>query len=169
MLSFFKTFFRGILYVILLPIFVAILAFYLVYCVIVFIYHGLRAIFVFFAGGTPFGDLPEDVKAKEILLRQKQGLFINPIPSYEQPAINQPINVAPIYQEPTQMDIEPQIDEVNIEQPISLYNQNIEQNIEQQFEDLKDETTISDNNDCLLEKPSILNEDLEFKKGDDER
>lgn len=78
MLGFLKVFLQGILYVVLLPLIVAILAIYAVYCAIVFIYIAIRSIIVFFMGGTPLGDLPEDVEAKRILLERAQ---VNPADS----------------------------------------------------------------------------------------
>ncbi len=76
MTSFFKVFFQGILYILLLPFFLLLLAIYFVYCLLVFIYIGIRCIIIFFAGGYPLGDLPEDVKAKEILAKQIENSLV---------------------------------------------------------------------------------------------
>ncbi len=70
MASFFKTFFLGMLITILLPFIAALFALFFVYCLIVFIYTAIRSIIVYFSGGRPFGDLPEDVKAKEIIAKR---------------------------------------------------------------------------------------------------
>lgn len=72
MLGFIKIFLQGILYVVLLPLILAILAIYCVYCICIFIYMAIRSIIVFFSGGTPLGDLPEDVEAKRILMEREQ-------------------------------------------------------------------------------------------------
>ena len=40
----------------------------------------IRTLVIFFSGGTPFGDLKEDVKAKEILIA-KQNSELNPAPA----------------------------------------------------------------------------------------
>ena len=72
MLGFIKIFLQGILYVVLLPFILAVLAIYVVYCLIVFIYMAIRSIVVFFMGGTPLGDLPEDVEAKRILMERAE-------------------------------------------------------------------------------------------------
>ena len=72
MLGFIKIFLQGILYVVLLPFILLLLALYCVYCIIVFIYMAIRSIIVFFSGGTPLGDLPEDVEAKRILMEREQ-------------------------------------------------------------------------------------------------
>ena len=72
MASFFKTFGLGILYVVLLPVFLLILALYAVYCLVMFIYMAIRNVIIFFAGGKPLGDMKEDVEAKRILLMKKE-------------------------------------------------------------------------------------------------
>ena len=70
MLGFIKIFLQGLLYVVTLPLILLILALYGVYCVFVFIYIAIRSIVVFFMGGTPLGDLPEDVEAKRVLMQR---------------------------------------------------------------------------------------------------
>ena len=72
MLGFLKVFLQGILYVVLLPLILAILAGYCIYCIVIFIYMAIRSIIVFFMGGSPLGDLPEDVEAKRILMEREQ-------------------------------------------------------------------------------------------------
>ena len=72
MLGFLKIFLQGVLYVVTLPLILAVLALYAVYCVFVFIYVAIRSVIVFFMGGTPLGDLPEDVEAKRILMEREQ-------------------------------------------------------------------------------------------------
>ena len=70
MLGFIKIFLQGLLYVVTLPLILLVLAGYAVYCVFVFIYIAIRSVIVFFMGGTPLGDLPEDVEAKRILMQR---------------------------------------------------------------------------------------------------
>ena len=72
MLGFIKIFLQGLLYVVLLPLIILVLALYAVYCIIIFIYMAIRSVIVFFMGGTPLGDLPEDVEAKRILMEREQ-------------------------------------------------------------------------------------------------
>ena len=72
MLGFLKVFLQGILYVVLLPLILLILAGYAVYCLIIFIYMAIRSVIVFFMGGSPLGDLPEDVEAKRILMEREE-------------------------------------------------------------------------------------------------
>ena len=72
MLGFLKIFLQGILYVVLSPLILLTLALYAVYSLIAFIYIAIRSIIVFFMGGTPLGDLPEDVEAKRILMERQE-------------------------------------------------------------------------------------------------
>ena len=72
MLSFLKVFGQGVLCVVLSPLIVLILALYSIYCVLVFTYIAIRSIIVFFMGGTPLGDLPEDVEAKRVLMEKNK-------------------------------------------------------------------------------------------------
>ena len=72
MLGFLKIFLQGVLYVVLLPLILLLLALYAIYCIIIFIYMAIRSVIVFFMGGTPLGDLPEDVEAKRILMQRAE-------------------------------------------------------------------------------------------------
>lgn len=72
MVGFLKVFLQGVLYVVLSPLIVATLVIYGVYCIFVFIYIAIRSVIVFFMGGTPLGDLPEDVEAKRILMQRAE-------------------------------------------------------------------------------------------------
>lgn len=67
MAEFFKTVLFGLLYIVLSPFIVLLLAIYFVYCLLVFIYMSIRNLIIFFTGGTINGDLSEDVQAKRIL------------------------------------------------------------------------------------------------------
>lgn len=73
MANFFKTFARGILYVLVLPLLVLALAVSVVVSLIAFIFIGGKAIVLFFKGENIFGDLPEDVEAKRRLEKMKLG------------------------------------------------------------------------------------------------
>lgn len=72
MLSFFKVFGQGILYIIGLPFILAFLVLYAVYCFAMFCYMAFKNIVIFFSGGTPNGDMKEDVEAKRILLARQE-------------------------------------------------------------------------------------------------
>lgn len=76
--SFLKTLGLGILYTLLLPFIVLIWVLYGVYCIGIFIYMFFKSIIVWLKGGTPFGDLPEEVEAKRILIgKQEQQEMMN--------------------------------------------------------------------------------------------
>ena len=62
---------RGLLYILVLPVLIVILAVYLVLGVAIFIYIGLKAVILFFTGRN-LSVLPEDLKAKEILEGKKE-------------------------------------------------------------------------------------------------
>ena len=143
MLGFLKIFLQGVLYVVLLPFILVLLALYAVYCVFVFIYIAIRSIIVFFMGGTPLGDLPEDVEAKRILMERNQPKedatqqLANAIAQSQlqiaQSLYNQqnpqPVQ-QPVSQEPMQQN--------DLEQPSFEFNneqENDEQNIEENNDD----------------------------------
>lgn len=67
MVSFFKNFAKGVLYVLVLPAIIAGLAVYAVVAFFVFIYLAIKGLILFFTGRSLYEDLPEDVKAKKIL------------------------------------------------------------------------------------------------------
>lgn len=74
MLGFLKVFGKGVLYTILFPFIVLILALFTIYCIGLFIYQFIRAVITWISGGDPFADTKEDIEAKKILLeRQNQG------------------------------------------------------------------------------------------------
>ncbi len=67
MVNFLKTFAKGLLYIIALPLLILGLAVYFVISLFSFIVIGVKAIVIFFKGGNAFGDLPEDIEAKKRL------------------------------------------------------------------------------------------------------
>ena len=67
MSNFFKTFVKGILYLITLPVLIIGLAVYFVISLFSFFVIGTKAIITYFKGENPFGDLPEDIEAKRRL------------------------------------------------------------------------------------------------------
>ena len=64
MLSFFKNFGKGILYVLVLPFLIVGLAIYGVVAIFVFIYLAIKGLVLFFTGRSLYEDLPEDKEAK---------------------------------------------------------------------------------------------------------
>ena len=71
MVSFFKNFGKGVLYVLVLPALLAGLVIYAVVALFVFIYLAIKGLILFFTGRSLYEDLPEDVEAKRILNRSK--------------------------------------------------------------------------------------------------
>ena len=67
MVSFFKSFGKGILYILVLPVLLLILALYAVFALVGFIYLTIKSIILFFTGRSLFDDLPEDKKARAII------------------------------------------------------------------------------------------------------
>ena len=61
-----KSFGKGCLYILVLPVLLVILAVYAVLGVLMFIYVGIKGTYLFFTGRS-FSELPEDVKARDIL------------------------------------------------------------------------------------------------------
>lgn len=67
MTDFFKTFGLGVLYIVLLPIILAYLLLYALYCLVMLIYEAGKVIIFFFSGRPIFPTLKEDKEAKAIL------------------------------------------------------------------------------------------------------
>lgn len=66
MASLLKSFGKGCLYILVLPVLLVILAVYAVLGVGMFIFVSIKGIILFFTGRS-FGELPEDIKARAIL------------------------------------------------------------------------------------------------------
>lgn len=62
----------GLIYIVTLPLVLLVLALYAVYLLGIFCFMGIKCVIVFFKGGTPLGDLPEDVEAKRILMQKEE-------------------------------------------------------------------------------------------------
>ena len=69
---FLKTLGYGALYIVLSPAIAAVLVFYFIYCIGIFLFQAIRNTIVFFSGGTVGGDLAPDVEAKKILLQKQR-------------------------------------------------------------------------------------------------
>lgn len=67
MISFFKNFGKGILYVLVLPFLLAGMALYGVIAFFVFLFLSVKALVLFFSGRSLYEDLPEDIEAKKRL------------------------------------------------------------------------------------------------------
>jgi len=67
MVSFFKNFGKGVLYVLVLPFLLVGLALYAVVAFFVFIFLSIKGLVLFFTGRSLYEDLPEDIEAKKRL------------------------------------------------------------------------------------------------------
>ncbi len=67
MANFFKTFLKGILYVITLPLLIVGLAIYFVISLFSFVILSIKGLILFFKGESIVGDMPEDIEAKKRL------------------------------------------------------------------------------------------------------
>jgi len=61
-----KSFGKGLLYILVLPVLLVILSVYVVVGVAMFIFVGIKGLILFFTGRN-FGELEEDIKARAIL------------------------------------------------------------------------------------------------------
>ena len=67
MVSFFKNFGKGVLYVLVLPFLLVGMALYGVVAFFVFIFLSIKGLVLFFTGRSLYEDLPEDIEAKKRL------------------------------------------------------------------------------------------------------
>ena len=65
MANFFKTFLKGILYVVTFPLLIVGLAIYFVFSLFSFIFLSIKGLILFFKGESIVGDLKEDIEAKK--------------------------------------------------------------------------------------------------------
>lgn len=138
MLNFFKIFGKGILYIIGLPFILAFLLLYSVYCLVMFIYMAFKNIVIFFSGGTPNGDMKEDIEAKKILLaRQEKENAVNDLllRAYNSQPINQPQQN--VFNQQPNINNQPTANEMNnVETPLDNNESDIQQpEINEQKED----------------------------------
>lgn len=121
----FKKFLKGLQYLFTLPILVVVLSIVAVIGVGMFIFIGIKAIFLYFTGRNIFGEFPEDIKAKEIIERKmkEQEMANNPQPVQSAP-INQFIYNNPI---PQPQNINPGA--YPPPNPSNGINQNYQQNV----------------------------------------
>ena len=67
MANFFKSFGKGLLYVILFPFIIVGIVLYAVFGLFVFVFQFFKLIYLFFTGRTLFSDFEEDIAAKAVL------------------------------------------------------------------------------------------------------
>ena len=137
MAKFFKTFAKGILYILALPLLVVFLAVYFVISLFSFIFLSIQGIILFFKGDSLVGELEEDRLARE-RLDALSGNFktneqeINTAPTIQQePAINQTLPQTPV----TNNSINP-VAINNQEQEVSVLLNDIDNNNIQNEEEI---------------------------------
>ena len=106
MVDLLKAFGRGILYVLLFPFFIAVLAVFAVIGLLAFIFQLFKSIIFFFTGQKFFPELPEDKKLR--LMREAEEAARNPQPQ-PQPQVNN--YQSPVQNQKSPLVFEEQLDE----------------------------------------------------------
>ena len=140
MISFFKNFARGVLYVLVLPALLVGLALYAVISIFVFIYLGIKGLILFFTGRSLYEDLPEDKEAKKRL-----GIIKDEPEKEEKPAPQVHIETTP---QPVEETKEESVDPFYVPEYLKTQEQKVEPIEEKQdvFEEIKHE-------EVVIEKP----------------
>ena len=151
MLTFFKNFGKGILYVLVLPFLVVGLAIYGVVAIFIFIYLAIKGLVLFFTGRSLYEDLPEDKEAKRRIAIQNGEIPTQPVEeqTFEKSAQeelnpNDEINNDPFYV-PEYMKDEVQVEEQAKPQEEEYF----EQPITPEPEPLPEEPIIPENEEIL--------------------
>ncbi len=105
--NFFKSFGKGILYVLVLPVLLVVLVLYAIEAIIVFLIMSIKGLVLFFTGRSLFDDLPEDKKAKEILLATAGGNLQTTPENNAEVATGQVSVDQSIYNNPSNVDEDP--------------------------------------------------------------
>ena len=105
MSGFLKKFGQGILYVLVLPVFIVVLALYAVYGVFIFIFMFFKSIILFFKGKSVSSDLPEDIEAKR-RMKLLTNPFDNPAPQPEPKDVRDPVVIIERPKDESLVDIE---------------------------------------------------------------
>ena len=111
MTEFFKKLGQGLLYTLVLPVLIVVLAGYSVYGIIIFLIMLVKSIVLFFKGKSLNTDLPEDVEAKR-RLKMLTNPFDNPAPAPEPKEEKDPVIIIERPREESVMDIPPQRQEM---------------------------------------------------------
>jgi hypothetical protein len=148
MLSLFKTFGKGLLYTVTLPITLLILLGYMIYGVFYFLFLSIKSIVLFFKGKTIFSELEEDVKAREILTGVKEEKIY--IDGKEEIYEEKPQEISsfnmPIYTIPTSPIINNETNPTPKEDVIESEDLDVEEHDIDEFE--------------LLDEPDEINEEI---------
>lgn len=158
--SFFKSFGKGILYVLTLPVILVVLVLYASVGLIVFLFLMIKSVILFFKGKTIFSELPEDIKAREILNPTPKDTVevLEPQPETPSGAFTQtyypgPATVYPIGEEKTgEPRKEIELDDIKeLETPQEIVND--EPIYEEEYEEYEEEEPSP-----YLEEPQINDE-----------
>ncbi len=101
MLTFFKNFGKGILYVLVLPFLLVGLAIYGVVAIFIFLFLAVKGLILFFTGRSLYEDLPEDKEAKRRIAMQNGEVFeekpVTDNIAHEEPQVSNDIDNDPTY------------------------------------------------------------------------
>lgn len=162
MASFFKSFGKGILYLLVLPFLVVILAVYGVVGLLVFVFMAFKGLILFFTGRSLFDDLPEDKKAKEILAAKARPTASMTLDATKEENIEEQQVDKSIYNNPEQNE---DMSEDPFYVPEYLKNPSVD------VEENKEEEPVTDNADeeeSLLYKPKGYEDVSQFDDGEEE-
>lgn len=119
MAKFFKTFAKGILYILALPLLIVFLAIYLVISLVSFIFLSIQGIILFFKGENLVGEMEEDRIAKERLDALAGASVVpNPTPIMPTPSVNPLPPVNNINQQVPPQPVQSNINFNQVEQPV---------------------------------------------------
>ena len=174
MANFFKSFGKGVLYLLVLPVLVIVLAIYAVGAFFIFLYLAVKGLVLFFTGRSLFDDLPEDKEAKKRLAlahpSEKEGPTINingegrPIinstPVIDSPDGNEvdPFYVPDYLKTPEQKEQLEQENMVQEEQPEPDYNEPLQDDILPMEEEIDNEPPLVEPNEEDYHDIQIENE-----------
>lgn len=86
-----QKFLHGLMYLVVLPLLIVVLVIYSVIGVVMFVFIGIKAIVMYFTGRNIFGELPEDIRAREILEQREAEKNQPPVIEPAQP-VAPPVN-----------------------------------------------------------------------------
>lgn len=119
--GFFKSFGKGLLYILLFPLILIVLTIYGVYGLVVFFIQLIKMVILFFSGKTLTSDLEEDIKAKAILSgddgkkeeeeHKEMSLYPSDSPIYTTNGYNTPVNEPEKKEETKEQEIEVKLDD----------------------------------------------------------
>ena len=162
MLNFFKSFGKGILYVLVLPFLLVGLALYGVVAIFIFIFLAIKGLVLFFTGRSLDDELPEDKKARLI----KEG---------QTNTATGPIIEQPVYINTQQVSPQPEPQKTTIEEAVfgqSQERQPFEDEIKTQPEPVQEERTSEEIFESILstepKEEEYRNVNIEPEQDDEE-